>query len=442
MKYLAIDVETANANYSSICQIGIAEFDNGIIINKWSSLINPESYFDPFNISIHGIKESDVKNSPTFDEIYDELVTRLEGQITVHHMPFDKIALNRVCDEYQLPIIKTKWLDSAKITRRTWEQFAYSGYGLKNMANYLNISFDHHDALEDAIAAGLVVTHACSAKKITVDDWFEIVGRPINRNYSTSIKQEGNSEGSLFGENLVFTGTLSLPRKEAAIIAAKIGCNVLDSVTRKTTILVVGTQDSAKLAGYEKSSKHRKAEELINEGTQIKILSEKDFIKMCTDEDESLKLELPLKDTVKKEKKEPSFIEINLENLLLDNPKKENTTNQTLDYSHKEKRNLGNESHQTLKDISYLYEKFDIKSFDNEDIDILFTIESEIDQISEYTFDLMKNKIHVNEYQDAIDESINFIEIDLEEKETPMKIHEYAKAVLMELQKIRNSIII
>lgn len=309
MKYLALDVETANANYSSICQIGFAEFENGKIFNKWSSLINPESYFDPFYVSIHGIKESDVKNSPTFDKIYKELVTRLEGQITVHHMPFDRIALNRVCEEYQLPAINTKWLDSAKITRRTWEQFAYKGYGLKNIANFLKITFEHHDALQDAMAAGLVVAHACLIKDMSIDDWFVRIGKPIIQyesgySYSTSIKQEGNPEGSLFGENLVFTGALSLPRKEAAVIAAKIGCNVMDStVTQKTTILVVGTQDSTKLAGYNKSSKHRKAEELIEKGNQIKILSEKDFIKMCNDEDKDLNLQIPVSGIAVKEKK-------------------------------------------------------------------------------------------------------------------------------------------
>lgn len=290
MRFLALDIETANADYSSICQIGIAEFENGKVINTWSSLINPKSYFDPFNVSIHGITEHDVKNAPTFDKIHKELSTKLEGKITVHHMPFDRTALNRVCEEYQLPTINTKWLDSAKITRRTWEQFAYKGYGLKNIADFLKINFEHHDALEDAVAAGLVVNEACQIKELTIDEWFIRIGKPINQNdtssnYSASVKQDGNPEGSLFGENLVFTGTLSLARKEAAVIAAKIGCNVLDSVTQKTTILVVGTQDSTKLAGYDKSSKHRKAEALIEKGKQIKILSEKDFIQMCNDED-------------------------------------------------------------------------------------------------------------------------------------------------------------
>lgn len=43
------------------------------------------------------------------------------------------------------------------------------------------------------------------------------------------------------------------------------------------TLLVVGNQDVRKLAGQERSSKHRKAEELINGGQKIRIISESDF---------------------------------------------------------------------------------------------------------------------------------------------------------------------
>lgn len=52
------------------------------------------------------------------------------------------------------------------------------------------------------------------------------------------------------------------------------------SVTKSTTILIVGLQDNTKLGGYEKSSKHRKAEELIVKGCKIKILSEEDFVEI------------------------------------------------------------------------------------------------------------------------------------------------------------------
>jgi len=467
MKYLALDVETANADYSSICQIGIAEFENGKVINKWSSLINPESYFDPFNISIHGIKESDVKNSPTFDTIYEEIRNRLEEKITVHHMPFDRVALNRVCEEYQLPPIKTKWLDSAKITRRTWEQFAYKGYGLKNIADFLDIKFEHHDALQDAIAAGLVVANACLIKEMSIEDWFQRIGMPINQStsksdYSASIKQEGNPEGSLFGENLVFTGALSLPRKEAAGIAAKIGCNVLNSVTQKTTILVVGTQDSTKLAGYEKSSKHRKTEELIEKGKLIKILSEKDFIKMCNDEDKELNLEIPIASSVQKETKHSTqknqslTIEIDVtekiaeafnglsteqKELLIETSKKEQEFLDSIpEFNHDDKRNFGNNFQTQLEKIEAAYEDFKIELYEDDDLEILFTIESEIDQLTEMNFDLMKSKITISEFYEQLDSSVDFIESDLEEEDYPKMVKKFAKTILKELNKAKEKI--
>lgn len=58
MKFVAIDVETANADMSSICQIGIAKFIDNRLDDEWSSLVNPENYFDPMNVFIHGITEN------------------------------------------------------------------------------------------------------------------------------------------------------------------------------------------------------------------------------------------------------------------------------------------------------------------------------------------------------------------------------------------------
>ncbi len=286
MNFLALDVETANADYSSICQIGIAEFREGEVVDKWSTLVNPESYFDPMNISIHGITEDDVVDAPTFGRLHGILKEKLTGRITVHHMPFDRVAISRACEESQLEVLEPLWLDSAKIVRRTWTEFAHRGYGLANIAEFLDIRFGHHDALEDAFAAGMVVCRACEVTGSTIDDWFHHIKRPIfasasGGGSSASIKLDGNPEGPLFGETMVFTGALALSRAEAAKIAADLGCNVGNSVTRNTTILVVGTQDASKLAGYTKSSKHRKAEELMGTGVPLRILSEGDFVEMC-----------------------------------------------------------------------------------------------------------------------------------------------------------------
>lgn len=45
-RFVSIDFETANAELASICQVGIATFEDGKIIDSWESLINPLDYFD------------------------------------------------------------------------------------------------------------------------------------------------------------------------------------------------------------------------------------------------------------------------------------------------------------------------------------------------------------------------------------------------------------
>ena len=60
------------------------------------------------------------------------------------------------------------------------------------------------------------------------------------------IQRDGNPEGELSGEILVFTGALKIPRRDAATMAAEIGRTVGSSVTKKTTLLVVGDQDVEK----------------------------------------------------------------------------------------------------------------------------------------------------------------------------------------------------
>lgn len=282
MKFIAIDVETANADLASICQIGVVSFQDKQVDETWESLVDPEDEFDEVNVSIHGITEEKVIFAPIFPDVFENIRSRLEGQIVVSHMPFDRIALGQVLEKYSLPVFECTWLDTARVARRTWTQFAYSGYGLANLAEELQIEFKHHNALEDARAAGVILNKAIEKSGIGIDEWLERVKKPIfeSAGYSEKIKREGNPDGHLFGEVVVFTGSLLIPRRQAADIAANAGCQVDPSVTQITSILVVGNQDVRRLAGQEKSSKHRKAEELIGKGNNIRILTEHDFMQL------------------------------------------------------------------------------------------------------------------------------------------------------------------
>lgn len=84
--------------------------------------------------------------------------------------------------------------------------------------------------------------------------------------------------GAFAGETLVFTGKLEIPRNEASGMAVRAGGTVGSSVNKKTTLLVVGDEDLKKLAGHDKSSKHRRAEELQAAGQAIRIIGETEFL--------------------------------------------------------------------------------------------------------------------------------------------------------------------
>ena len=179
LSFVAIDVETANGNRSSICQVGLVRVDEGRVSSSFSTLVNPEERFSSFNIGIHGIGPAEVKGAPSFDEVFSELFDRLEDSVLVSHTFFDRGALDGAARKYGLPIIPVTWMDSVAIARRAWpEKRGNGGYSLGKLAADLGISFRHHDALEDARAAAGVVLYACRETGKDIDDWVAECGRP------------------------------------------------------------------------------------------------------------------------------------------------------------------------------------------------------------------------------------------------------------------------
>jgi len=280
MDFVSIDVETANADLASICQIGIAVYSGNILVDEWVTLIDPEDYFNFINIDIHGIDESAVEGAPTFPEVASKISDYLRDKVVVSHTHFDRVSIGRTFSKHNLEPVGAIWLDSAMVARRAWPEFARRGYGLKNLCEKIGYTFRHHDALEDAKAAGAVLLEAIKVTSLDLAAWQKRVRQPIdpsNSSIGSAINRDGNVEGELFGEVAVFTGALEIPRKEAADLAAGIGCEVATGITKKTTLLIVGDQDVTKLAGKEKSSKHIKAENLISKGQKIRIIKESDF---------------------------------------------------------------------------------------------------------------------------------------------------------------------
>lgn len=285
--FVALDVETANESPASICQIGMIRFERGEIVDRFTTLINPDSYFSMWATSIHGLSEINCSGSPVFSAVYSDIRQFAGTSILLAHSHFDRNALRRACFRYDLEELPNEWLDSCRLARRAWPNL--KSYGLKSVCAHIGHRLDkHHCAEADAIAAGQV---ALACYREAGPEIFQ-PAPPLPRklrsrdpslpNYNEQIRQEGNPEGPFSGETISFTGTLDITRNEAARIAAELGFTVAEPMSRKTTVLVVGDQDVLAYRGAKVSSKMKKAEEMAAKGLPIRVIAASEFFEMAS----------------------------------------------------------------------------------------------------------------------------------------------------------------
>lgn len=169
LNFVAVDVETANSNVSSICQVGIAVVRSAKITDVWTQLIDPGDFFDPYNTAVHSIDHNMVRGCPRFEEVCDKIAEYLVETV-VSHTFFDRRAISKAFSECGKSLDYEIWIDSAQVARRAWpDKYTLRGYNLGNVARDLGIRFRHHDAGEDARAAAEIVLRAYADTPLGID---------------------------------------------------------------------------------------------------------------------------------------------------------------------------------------------------------------------------------------------------------------------------------
>ena len=270
LTFNAIDVETANDDRASICQVGVVAVVEGRIGSRWGTLVDPGVPFAPMNVQLHGIRQVDVKGKPTLAEIWMDLSGRLGDSYTVSHTVFDQQAFERAADRYGLPGLGATWIDSRKVAKIAWPTLGT--WALKPVAHHLGIRFRHHDAVEDARAVAEVVIRASRETGIDMEGWWARLGTSGDPEImGNRVRRHVNPNGVLRGQEVVFTGTLKTTRRVAEDLAADAGMRVAEVVTRSTTMLVVGSLAS------RQSVERQRALDLIRAGVSIEVVPESEF---------------------------------------------------------------------------------------------------------------------------------------------------------------------
>lgn len=172
LDFTAIDFETATSKYDSACSVAAVEIRDGKVVDSYYTLIRPpQMCFLPFNIKIHGITPTMVKDEQDFAGIWEELRQRLEGRIVVaHNAQFDMGVLRACLKFYGLEAPKFKHCCTVSISRKIWPDLY--NHKLDTVGEYLQIKFNHHNAFDDAKTCAAIPIAA--ARQLGTDDFEEL----------------------------------------------------------------------------------------------------------------------------------------------------------------------------------------------------------------------------------------------------------------------------
>ncbi|MCY0905390.1 exonuclease domain-containing protein [Arthrobacter sp. H14-L1] len=321
LEFTAIDFETANGFRGSPCSVGLSKVRDGKIVEEASWLMRPpqgHDYFEQRNVQIHGLTAAQVASSPRFGELFAEIGGFIGSDVLVaHNASFDMGVIRSALEVSELPGPAFDYACTVLLSRQS---YALPSYSLPFVAEAAGVPLlNHHDAVDDARAcAGIMVDIAARHDAGSIAELFAILKlqlpraeaylpglNEISKATRTALKrlaeaprtsgwqgwpEEGpNPEANqradphhpLFGQMVVFTGTLQLARSTAKERAAGFGAQPASAVTKKTTVLVVGDGFvAADLRNGRLTVKARKVLDLHDRGQNIEVLSEGEFMQM------------------------------------------------------------------------------------------------------------------------------------------------------------------
>ena len=258
---IIVDLETTglDSSFNEIIEIGAIKVDleSGETLEEFQTFSKPKDSLPPFIVRLTGINSKMLKGAPNNKEAVDTFLAFAENfPIWAYNAGFDSGFINNFTNEHR------PFKDILTLARRAFPDLY--NHKLITVSEHLGLSTKNsHRAIAD-----------CRVSK-------EVLLLGLEYQTKTPKDFEANEKGIFFGKVIVFTGELeTMTRNTAMSHASLYGFKVGSGVTKKTDCLVVGTQDLDKLAGHEKSSKHRKAENLIDDGINIQIISENNFLKI------------------------------------------------------------------------------------------------------------------------------------------------------------------
>lgn len=155
--FAAIDFETANQCRSSVCSVGVVIVHDGMIVDRFYSLIQPTpNYYTHWTTEIHGLTHNDTDNAPIFPEVWKQINPLMKGlPLVAHNSPFDEGCLRSVFKTYEMEYPEYPFYCTLKASRKLQPELP--NHRLDTVAETCNFNLtNHHNAIADAEACAAI----------------------------------------------------------------------------------------------------------------------------------------------------------------------------------------------------------------------------------------------------------------------------------------------
>lgn len=155
--FAAIDFETANLCRSSVCSVGVVIVHDGMIVDRFYSLIQPTpNYYTHWTTEIHGLTHNDTDNAPIFPEVWKQINPLIKGlPLVAHNSPFDEGCLRSVFKTYEMEYPEYPFYCTLKASRKLQPELP--NHRLDTVAETCNFNLtNHHNAIADAEACAAI----------------------------------------------------------------------------------------------------------------------------------------------------------------------------------------------------------------------------------------------------------------------------------------------
>lgn len=128
--YVLLDLETTGGNpvHDRITEIAAVRVEHGVVVARWSTLVNPGVHVSGFIEQLTGISNAMVARAPRFAEVAPELLALLDGAVLVaHNVRFDHGFLLNELSRLDVAL-RVKTLCTVRLSRLLYPQF--KGHGL------------------------------------------------------------------------------------------------------------------------------------------------------------------------------------------------------------------------------------------------------------------------------------------------------------------------